>query len=64
MTAESAICHRRIVIYVMAITYRESAGSEDKYNKKGVGSWHYSMKGRLLGKAAPEYWLASFRHWD
>jgi hypothetical protein len=27
----------RIVIYVMAITYREPPGSEDKNNKKGWG---------------------------
>jgi hypothetical protein len=37
MTAESAVCAWRIVIYVMAITYREPAGSEDSDNKKGWG---------------------------
>jgi lipopolysaccharide/colanic/teichoic acid biosynthesis glycosyltransferase len=37
MTPESPVCGRRIVIYVMAITYREPAGSENRCNKKGGG---------------------------
>jgi hypothetical protein len=59
----SAVCGRRIVTFVMAITYRELAGSEDIQNK-GWGSWRYTMKGGLLGKAAPECQLAAHRHWD